>query len=48
MTADGERIEWSDTYGDSKENTLECFNAAREFLGMANAPAAVDNPPTRG
>jgi hypothetical protein len=28
-----------------KENTLECFQAAREFLGIANAPAAVVGAP---
>lgn len=48
VTADGERINWSHYYHGSKKNTLECFQAAREFLGIANAPAAVDNDPTRG
>ena len=48
VTAEGERIKWSDFYDGSKENTLECFQAAREFLGITNAPAAVDNEPTRG
>jgi hypothetical protein len=40
VTAEGERIKWSDFYEGSKVNTLECFQAAREFLGIANAPAA--------
>ena len=48
VTAEGERIKWSDFYDGSKENTLECFRAVREFLGIANAPVAVDNEPTRG
>lgn len=48
VTAEGERIKWSDFYDGSKDNTLECFHAAREFLGIANAPTTVDNEPTRG
>jgi len=48
VTAEGERIKWSDFYDGSKENTFECFQAAREFLGIANAPAAFGNEPTRG
>jgi hypothetical protein len=48
VTAEGERIEWSEFYDGSKENTLECFNAAREFLGFANAPAIVDDAPRQG
>jgi|SRR3990172_4530594 len=48
VTAAGERIKWSDFYDGSKDNTFECFQAAREFLGIANARAAVDNEPTRG
>ena len=48
VTAEGECIKWSDFYDGSKENTLECFRAVREFLGIANAPVAVDNEPTRG
>jgi hypothetical protein len=42
VTPEGERIEWSEFYDGSKENTFECFNAARQFLGSANAPPAVD------
>jgi hypothetical protein len=34
VTKQGERIIWADSYDGSKENTLECFNAAREFLRM--------------
>jgi hypothetical protein len=34
VTKQGERIIWADSYDGSKENTRECFNAAREFLGM--------------
>ena len=45
VTAEGERIKWSDFYDGSKENTLECFQAAREFLGMANAPAVAVGVP---
>ena len=48
VTAEGERIKWSEFYDGSKENTLECFNAAREFLGFANAPAIVDDAPKQG
>lgn len=40
VTEEGERIKWSDFYEGSKANTLECFQAAREFLGIADAPAA--------
>jgi hypothetical protein len=45
VTTDGERIQWSDFYDGSKENTLACFHAAREFLGMATAPASADDKP---
>ena len=45
VTAEGERIKWSDFYDGSKENALECFQAAREFLGIANAPAAAVGAP---
>jgi len=48
VTADGERIKWSDYYHGSKENTLECFQAAREFLGIADATAGVKDEPRRG
>jgi hypothetical protein len=48
VTAEGERIKWSDFYDGSKENTLACFQAAREFLGIANAPASADDKPARG
>jgi hypothetical protein len=48
VTADGERIKWSDFYDGSKENTLECFNAAREFLEFADATASVKDEPRRG
>jgi hypothetical protein len=48
VTAEGERIKWSDFYDGSKENTLECFQAAREFLGIASAPVAVDADAARG
>jgi hypothetical protein len=46
VTAEGERIEWSEFYDGSKENTFECFNAAREFLGLA--PSLVDAAAKRG
>jgi len=48
VTAEGERIKWSDFYDGSKENTLECFNAAREFVGIADATASVKDEPRRG
>jgi hypothetical protein len=47
VTADGERIKWSDFYH-GKANTLECFHAAREFLGIVDAPASVKDEPRRG
>ena len=47
VTATGERIKWSDYY-EGKANTLECFHAAREFLGIADATASVKDQPTRG
>jgi len=43
VTKQGERIIWANSYDGSKENALECFQVAREFLGIANAPAA-SNP----
>ena len=46
VTATGERIKWSDYY-EAQANTLECYHAAREFLGIADAPATLDNEPTR-
>jgi len=48
VTTEGERIAWSDFYGGSKQNTLECFQAAREFLGIADATASVKDEPRRG
>jgi hypothetical protein len=48
VTAEGERIKWSDFYDGSKANTLECFHAAREFLGMADATASVKDESRRG
>lgn len=48
VTAEGERIKWSDFYDGSKENTLESFQAAREFLGIADATASVKDDPRRG
>ena len=47
VTADGERIAWS-RYYEGKANTLECFHAAREFLGIADATAGVKDEPRRG
>jgi len=39
-TKDGERIRWADSYDGSKENTLDCYNAAREWLNIEpNSPA---------
>lgn len=38
VTKQGERIRWADSYDGSKENTLECFHAGREFLGIAHHP----------
>jgi hypothetical protein len=35
VTARCERIAWSTTYDGSKENTQQCFQAAREFMGIA-------------
>ena len=46
VTKQGERIIWATTYDGSKANTLECFQAGREFLGFA--PAPVDGEPKRG
>jgi hypothetical protein len=46
VTGEAERIEWSEFYDGSKENTLECFNAAREFLGLA--PSSVDAASRQG
>lgn len=42
VTRDGRRIRWAETFDGSKENTLECFREARKFLGLPEAPAAVD------
>lgn len=47
MTKDGQRIDWAKTYDGSKENTLECFLAARKFLGLPEAPAGADGAPER-
>ena len=47
VTATGERIKWSDYYK-GKANTLECFHAAREFLGIADAATSVKDEPARG
>jgi hypothetical protein len=46
VTKQGERIIWADSYDGSKENTLECFNVTREFLGFT--PGSVDAAPQRG
>jgi hypothetical protein len=46
VTTYGERIAWSD-FTSSKDDKVECIQAVREFLGIANAPAAADKP-TRG
>ena len=46
VTKQGERIIWANTYDGSKANTLECFNAGREFLGFT--PASVDGAPKPG
>jgi len=40
VTKQGKRIIWAESYDGSKENTLECFYAAREFLGMATEPSS--------
>jgi hypothetical protein len=34
LTKQGERLRWADSYDGSEEDTRECFNAAREWLGM--------------
>jgi hypothetical protein len=46
VTTQGERIIWANSYDGSKENTLECFTAGREFLGFA--PATADGELERG
>jgi hypothetical protein len=47
VTRQAERIIWADSYDGSKENTLECFNAAREFLGFANSPVVLEDATKR-
>jgi hypothetical protein len=34
VTRQGERLRMADSYDGSRENTVDCFNAAREWLGM--------------
>ena len=34
VTKQGERIKWADSYDGSRENIVNCFNIAREWLGM--------------
>jgi hypothetical protein len=46
VTTQGERIIWADSYDGSKENTLECLNAARDFLRLAPASQEVSSERT--
>lgn len=39
VTTRGERVPWADSFDGSKHNTLACFEAAREFVGLATASA---------
>jgi hypothetical protein len=34
VTKQGERLRWADSYDGSRENIVDCFNAARDWLGM--------------
>jgi hypothetical protein len=38
VTTSGERIVWTRAYDGSEDDTLECFRAAREFLGLPESP----------
>lgn len=39
VTKQGERIIWANSYDGSKDDTLACFHAGREFLGLSSVPA---------
>jgi len=50
VTRQGERLRWADSYDGSKENTLDCFNAGREFVMAAGGAhgASAASPPAAG
>lgn len=36
VTTQGERVRWAETFDGSKDNTMECVDAARASLGLAS------------